>query len=306
MPRADRHPAPARSRRAVGVRAEAGGEWGVVVGDPARPALHAVLDGTVWIRLAQGGARRLGPGDAVWLPAGTPHALASNPDAFAQPCDVVAGRRSQVGGRRMRLGHSSPDTRMLTVRYDGDADDDALTLLPRAQPLLLEPSAHPALDAALSALEAELSHPQMHRDSATETLADLLLVHVSRTAERYVASAEGGHVQRHAGPVIRDAQALVRRHPEQAWTTESLAAAVRVSRATLHRHFEASLGISPLAQVTAWRMHIASVRLRETDESVGSIGRSVGYASPHAFSRAFRRSRGQTPREYRTAARAPQ
>ncbi len=205
----------------------------------------------------------------------------------------------------MRLGHSGPDTRILTVRYDGDAADDAFDLLSGAAPQFLRPSAHPGLHAALHALEAELAHPQMHRDAATETLADLLLVHVSRTAARGAEGTEVGRAERDHDPVIREAQALVRRHPERDWTTESLAAAVRVSRATLHRHFEASLGMAPLGYVTAWRMYVASARLRETDESVSSIGRSVGYSSPHAFSRAFRRSRGQTPREYRTAARSP-
>lgn len=39
-------------------------------------------------------------------------------------------------------------------------------------------------------------------------------------------------------------------------------------------------------------MDLAAVRLRDTDEPVESLSGAVGYASPHAFSRAFRRARG--------------
>ncbi|MFJ2774350.1 helix-turn-helix domain-containing protein, partial [Streptomyces sp. NPDC087300] len=43
-----------------------------------------------------------------------------------------------------------------------------------------------------------------------------------------------------------------------------------------------------------------SIRLRDTDEPVESISDAVGYGSPHAFSRAFRRARGTAPGEYRS------
>jgi transcriptional regulator GlxA family with amidase domain len=74
-----------------------------------------------------------------------------------------------------------------------------------------------------------------------------------------------GGAQRDHDPVIHDAQALVHRHPERDWTTQSLAAAVRVSRATLHRHFDTSLGIAPLAYVIVGRMHVGeeAVNARE-------------------------------------------
>jgi transcriptional regulator GlxA family with amidase domain len=80
--------------------------------------------------------------------------------------------------------------------------------------------------------------------------------------------------------------------PEHPWTTETLAAAKSVSRATLSRHLRSALGQTPGAYVKQWRMDLASVRLRDTDEPVEPISGVVGYGSPHAFSRAFRRARG--------------
>lgn len=44
--------------------------------------------------------------------------------------------------------------------------------------------------------------------------------------------------------------------------------------------------------------------LTRTDDTVEAVAAAVGYSSPHAFSRAFRRARGLSPSEFRTNARA--
>lgn len=294
-----------RSRAAVAIRAEAGGEWAVVVGDRTRPAIHAVLAGEVWIQLAPGRAHRLLAGDAIWVPAETDHVIGSQRDAFARPCDATSAHRSLRGGSQMRLGHSAPDTRIVTVRYTDDPDHVPSALLAVTAPLVLAASERPSLRATLQVLEAELADTQPETDAALDSILALLLVHVRRTAgqelchDPVAAPAEG-----HPDPIARDARSLLHRHPEREWTTDALAEAVNVSRATLHRHFVAALGTGPLTYLTEWRMNLAAVRLRDSDDPVGLVARSVGYASPHAFSRAFHRLLGQTPREYRRAARS--
>ncbi len=49
-------------------------------------------------------------------------------------------------------------------------------------------------------------------------------------------------------------------------------------------------------------MDLAAQRLRDTDDTVGAIGRSLGYTSEYAFNRAFTRARGIPPR-YRARSR---
>ena len=89
----------------------------------------------------------------------------------------------------------------------------------------------------------------------------------------------------------------------RSWTVESLAAATEVSRATLARRFLATVGNTPAAHLTRWRMDLAAQRLRNSDDTVAAIARSVGYGSESAFSRAFTRSRGIPPGRYRTHSR---
>lgn len=46
-------------------------------------------------------------------------------------------------------------------------------------------------------------------------------------------------------------------------------------------------------------MHVAKEVLASTDSSVERVARLVGYASVEAFSRAFKRSLGASPRAWR-------
>jgi AraC-like DNA-binding protein len=51
-------------------------------------------------------------------------------------------------------------------------------------------------------------------------------------------------------------------------------------------------------------MDLAARRLRDTDDSLEAVARSVGYTSVYAFSRAFSRLRSQPPGQYRARFRA--
>jgi AraC-like DNA-binding protein len=105
-------------------------------------------------------------------------------------------------------------------------------------------------------------------------------------------------------PVAGPALAVLHTQPSRDWTVPSLAAAIGVSRATLARRFPAQVGCTPAAYLTRWRMDLASARLRDTDETVGAIARSLGYTSEYAFNRAFTRHRHISPGRYRTRSRS--
>ena len=132
------------------------------------------------------------------------------------------------------------------------------------------------------------------------TYGDMTVQFVRAWLARHPQEQSGSWLGAMRDPVVRDALGCVHAQPGHPWTTETLAAATSVSRATLSRRFRSALGQTPGAYVTQWRIDLASVRLRDTDEPVESISGAVGYGSPHAFSRAFRRVRGTAPGEYRS------
>jgi len=96
-------------------------------------------------------------------------------------------------------------------------------------------------------------------------------------------------------PAIR----LMHDDPGRAWQLEELARASAMSRSTFAQRFRESAGIAPLAYLTQWRMRLASRSLSYESVPVSDLARRLGYASESAFSNAFKRIVGMSPRHYR-------
>lgn len=85
--------------------------------------------------------------------------------------------------------------------------------------------------------------------------------------------------------------------PEKTWTLESLAAIATMSRARFAHHFRESVGVTPMEYLVDWRLSIARTLLR-SGEPINRVAANVGYQNPAAFTRAFSRRSGKTPREW--------
>src|SRR6185437_16197659 len=139
-----------------------------------------------------------------------------------------------------------------------------------------------------------------------DRIVDILLVQLLRawlgaeSAQARTASWLSALTDPVAGPAL----AMLHTQPGRDWTVPSLAAAIGVSRATLARRFPVQVGCTPGAYLTRWRMDLAAVRLRDTDDTVGAVARSLGYTSEYAFNRAFTRDRRISPGRYRARSRA--
>lgn len=196
----------------------------------------------------------------------------------------------------MRLGFGSPSARLLSISYDPDRGGGRPSLHAFAEPVLLRGEGNPARAAMLGILDAEQARPRLGSVAAAALMSEMLLIDVHRAA---LIGTCGGAAEDRTPPELDEltaaVHALIHQYPERPWTNESLAAAVHVSRATLHRHFTARLGVTPMSYLTRLRLESAALRLRETDDSIARIAMSVGYASSHAF----RRMHGVGPRAYR-------
>lgn len=141
----------------------------------------------------------------------------------------------------------------------------------------------------------------------------------SYAVERFAEAAPDEAVARHLAALllvellqqrrVPEAQALppplvrvlahLRSHLEQPHTIAGLAQYAACSPATLNRLFRRHLGRSPLDWLLQERLAVAERLLLTTGESVGAIGRRVGFADASYFSRLFRQRRGETIRAFR-------
>ncbi|MCL3861197.1 helix-turn-helix transcriptional regulator [Actinotalea sp. K2] len=99
--------------------------------------------------------------------------------------------------------------------------------------------------------------------------------------------------------MLAPALAAIHHDPGHHWTVAELARTGSVSRSALGERFRLVLGRSPMRYVAQWRVHRARDLLATTDLGVAAVGRRVGYEAEEAFSRAFKRSTGTSPRDWR-------
>lgn len=293
------------ARGSVGTRVEAGGRWGLWLDTFPGAALHVVTCGTAWLTVPGTQPHALHVGDVVLLPPGTEHGLASEPGVMMGACDRESALRARAAGGVVTLGSAPRSTSFLTLHYEQDHAVSTPVLTSLSGPVHVAASEQSHLDDTVRLLTRELAHPQVGTTAAVDSIIDLLLVQLIRAwLTTQAVSPPRFWLGALLDPVVRDALECIHREPGRAWTTATLAAATRVSRATLSRRFPAAIGQTPGAYLTGWRIDLAAARLRDTDEPVEAVSAAVGYTSPHAFSRAFRRARGQAPGAYRTSVRA--
>lgn len=290
----------------MGARIDAGGDWGWWAAEAPTAAFHAVTSGTAWMAVEGRAPLQLMPGDVVLLPGGGEHVLASDPEAAARTGPDVFDEYETTGPGVVAIGSGPVRTRILCAHYEHDPAISlrVLDLLPEVVHIRAERGGDP-LEDTVRLIGRELADPQMASAVVLNSMVDVLLVQLLRA---WVAARPDAAGPSWLGvlrdPIVGPAVSKLHEDPARDWTTAVLAAEVSVSRATLSRRFSAVVGTTPGAYLTRWRIDLAARRLRDTDEPIDSIARSVGYSSVYAFNRAFRRVSSQPPGRYRLTARA--
>jgi len=72
-----------------------------------------------------------------------------------------------------------------------------------------------------------------------------------------------------------------------------------MSRSTFALKFKQTVGESPMEYLIRWRMLLAGEKLVNSSDPISIISRSLGYESESAFSTAFERVMGSSPRQYK-------
>jgi AraC-like DNA-binding protein len=86
------------------------------------------------------------------------------------------------------------------------------------------------------------------------------------------------------------------------WTVSVLARLCGVSRSTLAVRFREIAGMGPIEYLQHWRMAMAKDELRRGTRSIGEIAMAVGFQSSSAFSTAFTRAVGCSPKRFAASA----
>jgi len=186
------------------------------------------------------------------------------------------------------------DLTCASLRFQGGAGNPIAQAMPELMVLPLSELAQAT--ALLEWLFAEARQPGEGRMATLDRLFELLMIQILRhlLANRKI---EGGMLAGMADVRLARALEAVHSRPAEPWTIEAMAAEAGMSRARFADHFRAVIGATPLDYLTRWRLMLAQQQLL-AGQPVKLVAGNVGYESPSALARTFRRKLGCTPAEW--------
>lgn len=138
-------------------------------------------------------------------------------------------------------------------------------------------------------LEADAQNASLHRESLVRTFGDLLQRH-GQAAKRIPKAPRDAAALAPALELVRDGYA-------DNLTLEQLGAAAGLTPFQLIVAFKRTLGLTPHAYLTQWRLRRALRHLRE-GRSVAEAALASGFYDQSALNKHFKRTFGMTPLQY--------
>lgn len=154
------------------------------------------------------------------------------------------------------------------------------------------------LAALVDLLRDETRADRPARDVVVEHLLQVLLIEAFRSGTGTGTDAAPGLLRGLADARVGPALRALHADPGRPWTVPDLANVAGLSRSAFFTRFNRVVGVPPRSYLLDWRMALAKRLLRNGHHGVGEISDRLGYGSVSAFSTAFARRVGQSPRHY--------
>lgn len=272
--------------------------------------LIAGVRGEAWIVPDAGDPVRIGPGDIAVTRAPDHYNVAGSPTTppgvIIHPgqrcCDLKGNSLLEAMTHGVRTWGNDPggDTVFLVGAYEhlSDISDRLLRALPPVLSLCRGDWDSPLVPL----LCEEVIKDEPGQAAVLDRLLDLLVTAVLKAWFAQQDSSRPDWWRFQGDRIVERALRLMHDDPSRAWTLGELATAAGASRASLARRFHERVGEPPMTFLKNWRMALAADLLCRPDETVTTVATKVGYATPFAFSAAFKRIRGMSPQQYRASA----
>jgi AraC-like DNA-binding protein len=262
---------------------------------------HIIAEGSCWIRLSSGESLKASRGDVLVLPYADQHAMGVDEDVRpvpissllpAPPWDTLPVIRHGGGGGRTSVvcGY---------LNCDAPIFEPVVNALPPV--FTVRPPSGAAANWVNASIQYALDASGLASGSAglARRLPELLFLEVLRLYVQSGPPQLGGWLAALHDPITGRALTELHSEPARAWTLDELARRSACSRSTLNERFSRFVGRAPMQYLAEWRLQLASHLLQETTLGVSAVAYRVGYESEAAFNRAFKRSMGQPPAQWR-------
>lgn len=264
-------------------------------------ASHFVARGCMRLQPEGGEAIEVGAGEIVLLPHNSAHAFGSELHSAPVPAREII--QPPQDGRLARVVHGGGGaaTQLLCGYLGCDAPfNPLLSALPAVLKVNVRSTPSGAwIESSFRFAASEIAAGRLGSTTVIAKLSELLFVEAVRQFVAGLPAERRGWLAGLRDPNVGRALSALHARPTQAWTAESLAIEVGMSRSVFAERFSSLVGQPPMQYLAMWRMHMAAQYLREGRGSLAQIGAAIGYDSESAFSRAFKREFGVSPGGWR-------
>jgi AraC-like DNA-binding protein len=265
---------------------------------------YFVAEEGCWLLPPSGEWMKLGAGDAVLLPRGGAHALASEPGLALDPfprceckaiCDNIFDFQSDGGGAGCLLFFGS-------MRFNLDSLHPVLRMMPDAMRANELMRSEPAIPHLLDAMACEVAMNRVGSGGIVARLADVLAAQIIRSWVEHGCGNAVGWIAAVRNPEIGRVLAAIHASPDRDWPVSELARLMGASRSSFASKFAAIVGETPAHYVAQVRMHQARQWILNDRARISDVAQRLGYDSEASFSRAFKRIVGAAPSHFRARA----
>lgn len=277
------------------------GAWAYSFPEKDNAYFHFIGEASCWLLAPGGKWVELQSGDAILLPRGDAHVLASAPDASQPPFPAWQCRPLWEDRYELDAARALDEVILFygSMRFNLD----------RSHPLFrgMSPVLHARaligseclISPLLDALAAEMVSYRVGAAGIAARLADVLAVQIIRSWMENGASSEGAWIRAARQPKIGEVIAAIHDNPGGNWSVASLAAIAGMSRSAFATAFSDILGDTPAHYLTEVRMQQAKQWIAQDNARIAEVAERLGYDSEASFSRAFKRVMGASPSRYR-------
>jgi AraC-like DNA-binding protein len=285
-----------RFRASIFFRSDLSAPWGFSFPSIEFPRFHIALFGDFFVGVEGEGAVNIEEMGIATLPIGGAHWVADKPGRQLLPSENI-NQECELSQPIFSQGQITNRLMCGVVHYDLNAKHPILDLLPH----LLHFPAFKTTDPIwilVMLIDGEIQRTKSNKggiiDRLTEALFIKLIHHHIDESEEIVGFLAALRDRR-----VNQALMLIHQYPHVNWSLSSLSERVGMSRSTLTRSFQNTVGVAPMAYTSNWRLAKAYSLIKHTDINLEEVAELVGFVSARTLTKAFRRQYNYTPSQLR-------
>ncbi|WP_428357455.1 AraC family transcriptional regulator [Methyloprofundus sp.] len=271
-----------RFRGSIFFRSNLAAPWGMSFDNTKNPRFHIALAGDFFVghNTKDSEATHINHMEVIMLPQGGPHWIADKTNRQLTPTSM-AGEACELGTPLFQQGEFTHELVCGVVNYDDQIFHPILDALPA----ILHFSNIQADDPiwkVITLIDKEMSEQSIGQPSIVDRLTEVLFLKLLGQHALDGTEATGFFSAFHNHRVYQ-ALKLIHQFPEKQWSLKLLGESLGMSRATLTRQFNSTVGTPPMTYIANWRMAKAFHLLKHSSDTVDQIADKVGFSTPLRF-----------------------